>query len=225
MSQIHVEAQQNSPRVAGEGTNVGVRGTRDGLMYTAGWKEALVLEGRVHTFSVGTAEAGVLGGGAGTIIDQDQPEFGVSVPNGTALIPLEIWIGFGTDLNAIGEAAQAMVIADTALAYAGDGTVTSETPVNAISDGGVTSVATAFSAATADITDPTESRIIAVKAWGYSILTAGAGVGSFNLHYVADVPQILMGPAAFYGYWGATGAATGWAVVTWAEVPEARYTV
>ncbi len=227
MVDIRITAQQNSPALAAEGPNskVSWRGTRDGLGMTMGWKEALVLEGRVHQITVGAVAAGIVGGGNGTVIDQNQPEFGVSVPNGTALILLEAWIAFGTDLNAAGEVAQAMIWADTAAAWAADGTTTAETPANLISDGGVSTVATAFSAATVDITAPTESRLLAVAGWGASGPTTGGGPGSYTLHYVADVPEILKGPCAIYGYWGATGAATGWASVKWAEVPEARYTV
>lgn len=225
MSDLRIVAQQNSPGVGAEGNWRAARGTRDGILFTANWKEALVLEGRVHTIMVGALATGITGGGNGTVIDADQPEFVISVPDGTALIPLEITIAFGTDLNAAGEVAQALVIADTAAAYDGTGTVTTETPVNLISSGGVTTVATAVSACTVNMTAPTESRLIAAQAFGYSILTAGAGVGDFTLDYIAQVPDILQGPAAIYGYWGATGAAVGWAKVTWAEVPEARYTV
>ena len=227
MANIMLTAQQNSPALAAEGPNSKVpwRGTRDGLGMTIGWKEALVKEGRVFQITVGAVAAGVLGGGAGTVIDQNQPEFGISVPNGTALILLEAWIGFGTDLNAAGEVAQAMIWADTAAAWAADGTTTEEIPANLISSGGVGNVATAFSAATGDITTPTESRLLAVAAWGASGPTTGGGPGNYTLHYVADVPEILMGPCAIYGYWGATGAATGWATVKFAQVPEARYTV
>ena len=225
MADGRIIAQQNSPGVAAEGTWVAARGTRDGIQFSANWKEALVMEGRVHTFMVGALETGIVGGGNGTVIDADQPEFVVSVPDGTALIPLEIVIAFGTDLNATGEVAQALVIADTAAAYDGTGTVTTETPANLISSGGVTTVATAVSACTVNMTAPTESILIAAEAWGNYLLTSGSSSQRFSLHYVADVPHILKGPAAFYGYWGATGAATGWAKVTWAEVPEARYTV
>lgn len=225
MADSRVFAQQNSPGNAAEGNWVAARADRTGIQFTANWKEALVLEGRVHTFMVGAVETGIVGGGNGTTIDADQPEFVVSVPSGTSLIPLEITIAFGTDLNAAGEVAQALVIADTAAAYDDTGTVTTETPVNLLSGGGVTTVATAVSACTVNMTAPTESHLIAARAWGYSILTAGAGVGEFDLNYVAELPHILKGPAAFYGYWGATGAATGWAKVTWAEVPDARFTV
>ncbi len=226
MADSRVLAKQNSVENASEGNWVAARADRTGIQFTANWKEALVLEGRVHTFMVGALETGIVGGGNGTTIDADQPEFVVSVPSGTSLIPLEITIAFGTDLNAAAEVAQALVIADTAAAYDDSGTVTTETPVNLLSGGGVTTVATAVSACTVNMTAPTESHLIAAEAWGFSILSSTGGSGTdYTLHYLADIPHILKGPAAFYGYWGATGAATGWAKVTWAEVPDARFTI
>lgn len=227
MADSRVFAKQNSVNVSSEGLYVAARATRDGIQFTASWQQALVLEGRVHTFMVGALETGIVGGGNGTVIDADQPEFVVSVPSGTSLIPLEIVIAFGTDLNAAAEVAQALVIADTAAAYDGTGTKTDETPVNLLSGGGVTTVATAVSACTVNMTAPTESHLIAAQAWGFSILsTTGGSATDYTLKYVAEgLPHVLKGPAAFYGYWGATGAATGWAKITWAEVPDDRFTV
>ena len=230
MTQQHIFAQQNSPSVAGEGTSVGVRGTRDGIPFTASWKQALLLEGRMFHIDVGTLPADavftvIVGGGAGTRLELEQPEFGVSVPNGTALIPLDIRIGCRNDVVADAAEMEILLIADTSAAFAGDGTTVPETPTNMITDGGVSTVATAFSAGTVDITDPVVSMILAYKTLQSSLNTSGLTVASLELEYSPEAPPILKGPAAFYGYWGGTAAASGGASVVWAEVPEARYTV
>jgi hypothetical protein len=231
MAQNMIFAQQNAPGTSSEGNPVGARGTRDGIAFTATWKQALLLEGRLHQITVGTIAAGgdvtlIVGGGNGTTVDQDQPEFGISVPSGTSLIPVQIDIACQALEDANDEVANIIVYADTAAAYADDGTVTSETPVNLLDASGVTTVATAFSAATADITDPTVSRILAME----SIAVTGAEAAGFApvpivMHYEPEAPHILTGPCAIYGHWGGTGAVSGVASVIWAEVPTARYTI
>ncbi|KKN02713.1 hypothetical protein LCGC14_1114980 [marine sediment metagenome] len=232
MTQQHVLAQQNAPRVVGEGNTIEVRGTRDGVSFAASWKQALLLEGRMFHIDVGDLPAdavftAVTGGGAGTRLDLEQPEFGVSVPNQTALIPLDIRIGVRADVVADADNMEILLIADTSAAFAADGTSVAETPTNMITDGGVATVATAFSAATGDITDPVVSMILAYKTSQSSLLTAGLAVATLELAYMPEVPPIIKGPGAFYGYWGAvaTLGALGAAAVIWAEVPEARYTV
>ena len=225
MSNVHIFAQQNSPGVAGEGTLVGARGTRDGIQFTAGWKEALVFEGRVFNAcfaAMGATDVVELTSGK----DLDQPDFGVSVPNGTALIPLEITICQKVALDTDNDDNWFLVMGDPDAAYANDGTVVSVTPDNNISDGGVTSVATVFENASGNITAPTATKIfICGKQEIHGLTTSGGPVSDLNLHWVADVPIILKGPAAFYGWGGGTDAPTFFGSVTWAEVPEARYTV
>jgi len=233
-----VFVQQATPGQSADGNWWGQRGDRTGIPFTADWKRALLLEGRVFQMTVGTLTGGgdismITGGGAGTIIDQDQPEFGVSVPLNTTLIPLEIHIACQPDLDADGEEANIVITYDSAAAYAGDGTVTSETPVNMITGGGVNTNATAFSAATADITDPTVSGILAFKTVQASEfvsngtatnLTNGV-VGSVELHYEPSFPIHITGPGAFYGYWGGTAAVPGLASVIWGEVPSTRINI
>jgi len=231
---MHLEARQASPGVSSDGTQPAWRGTRDGIGFVASWKEALLLEGRVWQITVGTMAAGgdathIVGGGNGTTIDNDQPEFGVSVPVNTTLIPLRIDVACEALEDANDEVASILVIADNALAYANDGTVTTETPINLLdghSTGGVATTATCLSAATGDITDPTVSMIIAAE----SLAMTGAEAAGFSavplsMHYEPNIPHMIAGPCAFYGYWGGTGAVSGLAVATWAEVPSSRFTL
>ena len=232
MADLRIYRQQNS---VGDTSDVGwanLNGTRTGAAYTASWKQQLRDEGRLFHMTVGTIASGgdltlITGGGNGTTIDQDQPEFGVSVPNGTSLIPVEIHIACQVDMDANAEVGNIVVAYDSAAAFAGDGTVTSETAVNLITAGGVSSVATACSAATGDITDPTVSGILAVKTTrGSDNGTAGnLAVVTLELDYEPEAPFVISGPGAFYGYWGGTAAVPGVASVIWAEVPEGRFTV
>lgn len=223
---------ETSPTLASNGNFRNMRVSNTGQLFSADWITDLVLEGRVFHMTVGTITGGgdvslITGGGAGTTIDQDQPEFGVSVPAGTDLIPIAIKIGCQVDLDADGEEGNIVVAYDSGAAYAGDGTATSETPINALGDAGVTSVATAFSAATGDITDPTVDGILAYKTVqaSHAGTAASQNAVSLDLDWEARFPFILRGPSAFYGYWGGTAAVVGIASVMWAEVPSGRYNV
>lgn len=230
MTDLRYFAQMASPTVVADGgTGTVARGTRTGELYTVTWKQALLFEGRCFQMTVGSLTGGadiamITGGGAGTTIDQDQPEFGVSVPAGTTLIPLEIHISCQVDMDADGEEGNIVVAYDTAAAVVG-GTSTPETPVNLLTGTGQASVATAFSATTADITDPTVSGILAFKTIQGSDngVAANAVMTALTLDYEPETPIFLTGPAAFYGYWGGTAAVPGMASVIWAEVPSARF--
>ncbi len=225
MTDIRGVSEQATPAIVQDNDFRSPRLTRDGLTFTAGWQLALLMEGRLHQMTVGTVTGGgdiapITGGGAGTIIDQDQPEFGVSVPANTTLIPVSIIVSCNVDADAADEVADIIVTADAAAAYAGDGTVVDETPLNMITRGGITTVATAFSAATVDITDPTVSAILATE----TITQLGtAGFATLRMDYQPAAPFFIQGPGAFYGYWGGTGAVTGIATIIWAEVPSSRY--
>ncbi|KKM72131.1 hypothetical protein LCGC14_1423580 [marine sediment metagenome] len=232
MADVRILANQVTPRVVAEGVPHDVRGTRDGIMFTANWKEALLMEGRVFQMTVGSLAAGgdispITGGGNGTVINQDRPEFIVSVPSGTALIPLEVVVSVNGDVDADTEVIDIILTADTAAASATPGTATTETPVNMITSGGVAAAGSYFSAVnTADITDPTVSMILDSETLTLAAVSAaGALTYQLKMHYEPEVPPILIGPAALYGYWGGTAAATGVASVIWAEVPSTRYTL
>lgn len=222
----------HNPAITSDGGVSRLRMSNVGQLFVADWKSELVLEGRVFHMTVGTMAAGgnitlITGGGNGTTIDQDQPEFGVSVPSGTDLIPIEIHVSCQLDMDADGEEGNIIVTYDNGTAYAGDGSVTSETPVNLLGDSGQSSVATAFSAATGDITDPTVSGILAFETiQGSDNGTAGnLAFPKLSLHYEPSFPFVLRGPSAFYGYWGGTAALPGIASVIWAEVPSGRFNV
>lgn len=216
-----------SPGVAGDGVEGNLNISRDSALFTAGWEEKLVFEGRVFSISVGTIASKITGGGAGLLPDLNQPEFGVSVPSGTTLIPLAVDIACSVDLDADLAVGEIWLIADTTAAWAADGTSTAETPANLLdgADGAVATSATAFSAATADITNPVVDQIIAAEIIGQSQVTAASVTSiGLNLHWRSNgLPRMISGPGAFYGYWGGTKAAIGVASVVWAEVPSSRF--
>src|SRR3990167_5165491 len=156
-------------------TDNSLRMTRSGQLFVADWRQNLLLAGYCYTFDVGTMAAGgnitmITGGGAGTTIDQDRPEFGFGVAAGTTLIPLRIQVACQVDLDADVEEGNIILTADLACGLATDGTRTAETPVNLL-HGATDFGGTAFSACTADLTDPTVSLVLAFETFQNSEVT------------------------------------------------------
>ena len=80
-------AAQGSAVIAADGTYTAIRSTRAGQLFTADWKNELILAGlgfgvTIGSIAAGGAEALITGGGAGTIIDSDQPDMPFCPPTG-----------------------------------------------------------------------------------------------------------------------------------------------
>lgn len=194
-------------------------------LITADWKTNLVMEGLVFRATVGTVAAGgdvtmITGGGAGTTIDQDQPELAVGVRAGFYLVPLQIDVSTRAKLDADADKANIIVTADRAATVPADGTKTAETPLNLL-DGGPAFTGDANSAYTADMTDYTVSDIIAHAAimGNDNGAAASHSYPNFALHYKPDVPEFIEGPGAFYIHWGGTQATEGTCTAIFAVVP------
>lgn len=209
-----------------DGVEEGAKILLNGLL-AADWRQALIARGKGWHFDVGAFSTPIQGGGAGTVLDQDQPEFGISVPSGYTLIPLRIHIQCQPPISAAdSDECEILIAVDRAAAYAGDGTVTSETPVNMRTNSVGGSNATCFSAATGNITNPTLGMELArkVKTVDYVGTPANAMFSDLDLLYEPKCPPFLIGPCAIYGYWGGTVATSGFANVQFLVVESSLIT-
>lgn len=225
MTHKYIVADQNSPPVVSDGVDIKARGTRDAVQFIATWAQALMMEGRVFTapFSaMGATDIVNLAGGK-TLI---QPDFCISVPTGTSLIPLRIVVSAQYDGDFDTDDAFILVMGDTDAAVAFTATdVTEITPMNHITTGGVTSVATVFENATGNITTPTATKIMLDVTQEQK---EAEGASEVRLDYEPEIPFIMAGPCAIYGYIGTGADGTGivWSgTASWAEVPTGRYAV
>lgn len=227
MADFRLEASETNVASAAENAYRLVRGSHTGELFTADWQTALLLEGRVFSAAFGAMGAtDITELTAGS--DLDQPDFGISVPNGTTLIPLEIDMWAKVPLDADDSDAFLIVVADVAAAYAGDGTVVSVTPQAYNSKPGIASAATVFEDASGDITDPTTTAEILTAAQhqvgSMEATETGSVVSSLHATYRAGrLPRLLHGPAAIYGYGGGSDTVTWVGRAVWAEVPESRF--
>jgi hypothetical protein len=186
-----------------------------GAALSADWRQAMIARGFGYHVDVGAFSTPIQGGGAGTILDLDQPEFGISVATGYTIVPIRVDIAVQVPISAADSDENEILLAvDRAAAWAGDGTVTTETAVNMRTNAtGNPSGVTIFSAATADITDPVLGHELAhrVKIVDYVGTPANALMSDLQLLYEPLNPPFLVGPCCLYGYWGGTVANTGFA--------------
>src|SRR3990167_505658 len=85
-------------RVSKDDAFIGLRTQRDGALFTSEWIHGLSEEGRVFVGNGGSVTTPITFG-AGTI-DTTEPDFDLSVPAGTLVIPLQIRAyleAYGTD--------------------------------------------------------------------------------------------------------------------------------
>lgn len=197
---------------------------------TGNWKQNLVLDGKAFQVTVGTFSTPIQGGGAGTIFDLDQPELAISVPTGTAIMPLRIRVDCQTPLIAAdNDECEILIAIDRTVAVA-DGTSTSETAFNMRTDLTGTnkaSLCTVRSAFTGNITvAPTlglelSHRVIVGDVQG---TPANALWGSLMEEYEPDQAPVIVGPATLLVYWGGTVATSGFCSASWAEFATAEVT-
>jgi len=194
-----------------------------GALLNADWRQAMIARGLGFHVDVGAFSTPITGGGAGTVLDLDQPEFGISVAAGYAIVPIRVDVNVLPGLQTTDSHETEILLAvDRAAAWAGDGTVTTETAVNMRSNAtGNPSGVSIFSAATADITDPVLGYELAHRV----LFTDLQGIAtSLELHQLTCLyeplnPPILIGPCCLYGYWGGDIAATGFANIDFLAFP------
>lgn len=185
------------------------------------WKMDAIRDGRGFHVDVGAFSTPIVGGGNGTVILIDEPELCVSVPTGTSIIPIRIDVTIQVSLLAADiDECEILCAIDVASANVGDGTATTETPINMKSRHTKTSLCTCKSAYTGATTDPVLGmELIRSVIVGDKQSAAGVMWTPFKLLYIPTFPPILDGPCALYLYWGGTVAQSGFAQVEWLEYP------
>jgi hypothetical protein len=223
MAKINAVARQaSSVQRVSEGAEVFLRMLRDGSLVGASWKQAAIFQGLGFMVNVGAFSTPITGGGNGTVLDLDQPEFVVGVPSGTSIMPIRVEVTCQIPLLAADSNESEILLAvDQDANYANDGTVTTETIYNMNTLKSVASACKAISFASADITDPTlDIELMHVVKLGDVQGTTANGMWTqlYGL-YEPEAPPIINGPAMLVGYFGGTVATTGFAAVQWIEFP------
>jgi hypothetical protein len=220
--------QQQHPSLTSDGQRAEMISTRAGQLFTAGWKTELVLAGYAYNVTVGTIVAGgdvslVTGGGAGTVIDTDQPELAIGTPTGYFHIPLSFRATIQADHDADADEGNIVLFADQTQTVPTSATATAAT-ITPLLDGGQTSVSTGWHTVTGDITDPVCTQLLGYATNVAAQIDASAtAISALRLDYVPGHPVLLKGPCSVVAAWGGTAAVTGACTYCWAEVPIGRY--
>jgi len=233
MSNIKAKARQVTPEVSGEGDLDYLKSTKLGALFTADWKQQLILAGLAWSAKVGgiTASADILpvvGGGNGTVIDTGQPEFIIGVPSGYYMIVLEASCAV-YNIPTSAAITNIVLFADRTMSpVEASVSATLQTPVNLL-DGGATFPGTCYSAYTTDITAPICSELLdyVCSQDGGASSAASGGLTSrqIKMDYKPLAPSILAGPCQVELAFGGTAATSGMGVVKVAVVPASYFPI
>lgn len=185
--------------------------------------DQMIARGFGRSVTVGAFSTGIVGGGAGTVLDQDQPELAIGVPPGYTIRPIRIHAQVQTGLVAAdNDENEALVAVDVYGLWQGDGTSTAETPQNLRTDlkgGSACRVGSAFTGnMTTTRTDNTSAAPIldlelarTVQTVDIILATGGDGtlMKELNLLYEPMIPPYIVGPATVLVYFGGTVATIG----------------
>jgi hypothetical protein len=199
-----------------------------GEQFVQDWIQAAIMQGKGHVVNVGAFSTPVVGGGAGTIIDLDQPEYGMIIPDGRTIVPIRLAIQLTTPLGATdADECEALAFVDTTaatVAAALDGTwANTITPKNmriALTDK-ESSQCTVKSVCSGDTTDPTESidLIHSQLTLDMNGTPANAIWTRHDVLYEPRNPPYIIGPASLFAYWGGTVATSAFMQFFYLEYP------
>lgn len=179
----------------------------------ADWRQAFIARGFGWHVDVGSFSTAITGGGNGTILDADQPELAIDVPNGTTLIPLRFHFEVGPGVQTTDDHEVEALLAVDRTAVSG-GTATNgtvETPVNMRTDKIGGCPCSAVSAVTTNLTAgfTLGLELMHVRQSENFGDATGTELAQLTLLYEPLYPVFIVGPATVLGYWGGDIAATG----------------
>jgi hypothetical protein len=197
-----------------------------GEQYMMDWVQRRKLQGFGFGANVGALSTPVVGGGDGTIVDLDQPEFGMTIPSGKTIAVYRLKIQLLAPLMATdADEMEALAFVDTTAATvtaALDGTwANTITPKNLrIALANVhASECVVKSVCSADTTDPTESYDLDhLQITGDMNGTPASAVWTKGeMLYEPKSPDYIVGPASLFAYWGGTVATSAFMQIEWVE--------
>ena len=192
--------------------------------------DKMVADGYGRAALVGALSTGIVGGGAGTILDLDQPEFAIGVPQNVVLRPLYFAVSVQPGIEiADSDEVDVLIGVDSLGLWTGDGTSTPENPSNLntkLDKGSSCRVGSAFTVdmtttprnggtAADPVVDLELDRVSQTTNFGDA---TGISHRSVELKYQPLIPPWLEGPCTVVGYWGGTIATVGgYAILHWVE--------
>lgn len=219
MSDTRVVARYASgavPRVTA-GTYIGQSATRDGANFAANWMEALAQEGRIVGANMGTVTTPL----TFLATAANRPDAWIRVPSGTTILPLLAVVVIEAAAGTVTEIDVRIASNDI-----GNGTSTAASvgPQGLRTDLPFVSGCTARQLATADTTAETTPLSIYRRTFARA---DEAGIAHRGIEVTRELMgfPVLVGAATWELFIAATTTqATGFVVMTWAEVPSTSVT-
>lgn len=193
--------------------------------------DRMIADGFGRAVTAGAFSTGFVGGGAGTVLDLDQPELVIGIPAQVVarLLLCEVVINGGLATTDSDET-EALIAVDSLGVWSGDGTSTAESPSNMNSKYDKGSMCRVGSAFTADMTtnprgggaaaDPVLDMELArlVESADLQGTAANMIYRVLRLVYEPSYPVWLEGPASICVYFGGTRATIdGFILARWVE--------
>lgn len=185
-----------------------------GNLYMKDWIQREIDAGNAEGFQVGALTTPIVGGGAGTVIDLDQPEVNINVPAGKTIWLIRAHIQCEVPADQDGDVQEIEIGYDNAgVTNASSSTGTVTTPKNLRTDKtslllGGSAVVTA---GTVNLSANPTVQEIARAQTVTNIVTSGITNKGFELLYEPKHPRPFVGPCAVLAYWGGTQAMSGFA--------------
>jgi len=236
-TEIQGTIEQLTPSVLTDGNEETIRMTKLGQIFTADWKQRLLLAGRIWTAHIGAITAGnaitkIVGGGNGTTMDMEQPEMVAGVDAGYFFIPISCDCQVESDCDSPDDFMEILLLADRTAAPPASVTGTTTTPVNKL-DGGPSFPGRCFTALTDDMADPVLDELLCYRRWeATALVQAGSAANESDfaettlyMHYEPEIPSILAGPCSMTLMFDGAVATNGIAQMTFAAVPSSWFPV
>lgn len=196
-----------------------------GNLLNIDWRQALVLRGYGWQVNLGSFNTPLTGGGAGTVLDRDEPELMVVVPVNYALVPLRVHVQLRHPLVAAdNDTVSARLCWMNNVTFPGDGTFTALTPTNMLTNGGQGYVGSVPSQFTVGYTNggDVETFEICRSESNADVqgTAANAGIYQQEMLYQPETPPFLQGPGMLKLHWGGTVATPGFCQLNYLIIPK-----
>lgn len=192
-----------------------------GSALAADWRQALIARGFGWHIQVGALTTPIVGGGAGTVLDLEQPELAINCPSGYAMIPLRIHVQCQIGLQTTDAHENEIIIGVDRTQIQTAGTSTAEAPMNLRTDLTNSAPFSCFSAYTADgVAAPVITELARKQATtDLQGIAANLNVYQFDLLYEPAFPLMLIGPGHFAVYFGGDIALPGFIQASVLAIP------
>ena len=201
-------------RGTSDGGQTNIRGTRDGVLFTASYYESLAMQGRIQVVNNGSVTTPL----TFLVTAANRPDAWLRVPDGTAIIPITVTVALEAFAGTVTEIDLRIAQNDI-----GNGTSSAATvgPLGTRTDVPFTSGVTARQLATGDTTAETNP----ISLWRRTIPAASAagndGASGITITREMMGYPIIVGASTIELFIAATTTqATGFVVWTFAEIPE-----